>query len=589
MAVVVLVAVLCVRYFHRYRDDPKLATPAFFPRVVNDDPLAVRLSQTPPLSETEGKMLVIGAGFVGLGMSAALQRHDIPYDHVEQHDNIGGNWRYGVYETTHIISSRRTTEFKDFPMPSNYPDFPSAAQMREYLDNYAAHYHLRDRLVCGVSVLSCVPIDGGRGGWDITMQVSPTGTAPKGVMASLRGGVTAGGQKEALRSGVFASVTASEAATSGATSVITVTRRYKGVVISLGHHWAVRMPVLPGAEKFKGKVMHSKEVWSPSAEFAGKRVLVIGGGNSACDLATEAGRFGKASVISMRRGVWFIPRSFCGKPIVDLMPPWAPMWLQRLMLRAMCRLTFGSYSKNYGLPDPTTRPFDTHPTINNDLLQAIKMGRVRPKPSVRRILGPEQVEFADGTVESFDTIVAATGYQYKIPMLSSDVLPFDDGVPQLFGGMALRGHRHCYVTVGGQVRYGAGPMISIGAQALGHAIKSQDKLVHPMADILIALGDKPLKKSIHCNDVLVDPVESWNKSRDAPSHFAWLPTIERVLIRLGRLPQHPVCDRAGSSSPTAARDRSASPSLITSSPPTAERGQKPRWRHALKGGWEVNK
>jgi cation diffusion facilitator CzcD-associated flavoprotein CzcO len=80
------------------------------------------------------KHLIIGAGFVGLGIAEALQTAGIPYDQVDASDNIGGNWYHGVYTTVHIISSRKITQFSHFPMPDHYPDFPSAQQMLDYLN-----------------------------------------------------------------------------------------------------------------------------------------------------------------------------------------------------------------------------------------------------------------------------------------------------------------------------------------------------------------------------------------------------------------------------------------------------------------------
>src|SRR6266516_4639518 len=85
------------------------------------------------MTDRSAKMALIGAGPVGLGMAKALLEHKIPYEELEADDDLGGNWYHGVYETVHIISSRKTTEYADYPMPEHYPDFPSRQQMLEYL------------------------------------------------------------------------------------------------------------------------------------------------------------------------------------------------------------------------------------------------------------------------------------------------------------------------------------------------------------------------------------------------------------------------------------------------------------------------
>jgi len=102
-------------------------------------------------------MAVIGAGPVGLAVARALLQHSIPYEQLEADDDLGGNWYHGVYETAHIISSRKTTEYADFPMPAEFPDFPSAQQMLEYLNSYAEAFKLRPHIQFRTKVVMCLP------------------------------------------------------------------------------------------------------------------------------------------------------------------------------------------------------------------------------------------------------------------------------------------------------------------------------------------------------------------------------------------------------------------------------------------------
>lgn len=114
------------------------------------------------------KHLIIGAGFVGLGIAEALQTAGIPYDQVDASDNIGGNWYHGVYATAHIISSRKITQFSHFPMPNYYPDFPSAQQMLDYLNSFADRFDLRRNIELNCAVVDVRPIENNL--WQVTFK-----------------------------------------------------------------------------------------------------------------------------------------------------------------------------------------------------------------------------------------------------------------------------------------------------------------------------------------------------------------------------------------------------------------------------------
>lgn len=281
------------------------------------------------MTDYSGRMAIIGAGPCGLAVANGLQRHQLPYDQFEADDDVGGNWYHGVYTTAHIISSRKTTEYSDFPMPDDYPDFPSREQMIAYLRAYADHFKLRERIQFRTTVLMCRPLADGR--WEVELS---------------------GGEK----------------------------RIYQGVLVCNGHHWHRRWPELPG--RFAGEYFHSKDYKSPE-QLQGRRVLVIGGGNSACDIASEAARVGRSCHISLRHGYWFLPKTLFGRPLVEALPGWVPVFAQRAMLAAL-RIVFGRY-ENYGLPKPDHRIFDRHPTINSELLHYVRHGRIIPKPDIASV------------------------------------------------------------------------------------------------------------------------------------------------------------------------------------------------------------
>ncbi len=414
------------------------------------------------------KIAIIGAGFCGLGVAAALTRHGIAFDCLEADDQIGGNWYHGVYETVHIISSRQTTQYSDYPMPADYPDFPSAAQMLAYLNSYADYYRLRDHIQLNCRVERVAPA--ANDCWELTLS---------------------NGER----------------------------RIYAGVVIANGHHWDRRFPQYPG--NFSGTIIHSKDYKQPEM-LKGKRVLVIGGGNSACDIAVEAARFGQSSHISMRRGYWFMPRTMFGKPTVECIKPWMPLWFQRLFLSAMIRIIVGDYT-NYGLQQPDHKIFEKHPTINSDLLAFLKQGRITPHPDIARYEG-EEVVFVDGQRAAIDLIVCATGYHLSFPFLAEGVVEWKDGIPQLLGMFHPR-YKNIYFFGIGQARYGAGPLISAGADLLAVMIKEQRRLKHPIGAIFQKMGQKPPKT------MLVGPFEILRGVKQGRRIAPRLALLERVLLR----------------------------------------------------------
>jgi hypothetical protein len=412
--------------------------------------------------------LVIGAGFCGLGVGAAFARHRIPFDLVEADDHIGGNWYHGVYETVHIISSRKTTEYSDYPMPEDWPDFPSAAQMLEYLDRYAEHHGLHERIELRRAVTRVAPLDGDL--WEVTL---------------------AGGEK----------------------------RIYGGVVVANGHHWDKRWPKYPG--HFAGELIHSKEYKRPDA-LQNRRVLVIGAGNSACDIAVEAARFAKSAHISMRRGHWFLPKTMLGVPTVELVKPWMPIGFQRLLMRGLLQVVVGDYER-YGLEHPDHRLFEKHPTINSELLHHLRHGAITPHPDVARWDG-DGVEFTDGTREPFDLVVCATGYHLSFPFVADGVVTWKDGMPELIGGLLPPKHKNIYFFGVGQPRYGAGPLISAGADTLCTMVTTQRSLEHPLGAVLARLGQRPPKT------LLQDPHAVLRAARLGKKLLPRLPRAERWLM-----------------------------------------------------------
>ena len=421
----------------------------------------------------EQKVAVLGAGFAGLGVAAALRRHGIAYDQFEANDDVGGSWYRGAYASAHMITSKKNTAYAGFPMPEEYPHFPSRQQVLEYLRTFADLHALRDAIAFRTRVTRVAPASGGA--WDVSLESGEV-------------------------------------------------RRYGGVVIANGQHWSPRLPAYDG--EFTGEVLHSG-TYRHHSMFEGKRVLVVGGGNSAADIAVEASRVGSATHLSMRRGTWFLPKTLFGRPTVELLRPWIPMLLLRLVMKLFLRVTQGSYA-SYGLQQPADRLFDRDPTINDQLLYWLRHGRIVAHPAIRRVDG-RVVEFVDGSREEFDVLCFATGFTPSFPFLGDGVISWRGETPRLVAGMFVPGFRNLYVFGIGKLRpvprYGVGPPISAGAELLAACIRAQRALRCDLGELFRQAGGSPDRER------LLDPALVMRLIAICTRIVPWLPRIERLFDR----------------------------------------------------------
>lgn len=311
-----------------------------------------------------GSVCIIGAGPGGLAAARALKAHGVPYEHVERNASVGGVWDIDapgtpMYESAHFISSRTVSAFEGFPMPDTFPDYPSHRQVLAYLQDFADHFDLTETISFGRAVTGVTPA--GRG-WDVTLEDGQV-------------------------------------------------RRFAGVVVATGVQWVPSMPDLPG---FTGEVRHSVS-YRDAAEFSGRRVLIVGGGNSGCDIACDAANSAAKASISLRRGYWFIPKHVFGLPsdIVGGKGSFLPKPLERAALQPLLRLLVGDLTR-LGLQAPDHKLFETHPILNDQLLHHLRHGNVTPRPTIAAADGTK-VTFADGTSDDFDLVLFATGYRHAVP------------------------------------------------------------------------------------------------------------------------------------------------------------------------------
>jgi len=412
------------------------------------------------------KVALIGAGISGLGMARALKERNIAYDHFEKMPELGGNWKYGVYENVHIISSKKTTEYLEYPMPDSFPDFPKANQMLTYLKSYAKKYNLDSQIQYNTNIRNVVQ-NGDL--WDLEIE----------------------GRK---------------------------ILEYHSVIIANGHHWHTRYPKLNG--NFGGEILHSKDYKSPEY-IKGKRVLVVGAGNSAFDIAVDAGEFSEESHISMRSGRWIIPKTFFGIPSVDVMQPFLPKWFTKNFVKTLIYIQFGKYS-DYGLPEPKDEIFERHPTINSQFLYFMKHGRISPHPEIQKV-EDKKVIFKDKSSIEVDTIIFATGFHASLPMLKSLNLKYNqNGMPELIHGMFPKEFKNIYILGMGQPRYGAGPLVSLASEMICDTISISDDLQKPLGYTLSRMGAGPLEKEA------LDPFEVMERIKNFRKIVPFLATFEKI-------------------------------------------------------------
>jgi cation diffusion facilitator CzcD-associated flavoprotein CzcO len=329
---------------------------------------------------------IVGAGASGLAVAKNFVARGIAFDCLDREQDIGGLWNFGtpsgiVYETTHLVSSISSTGFDDLPMlDKDYPEYPSHERVLGYFRDLARTFGLAPHIELGKAVTRVAPRD------------------------------------ERLW----------EVAVAGETEP----RLYRGVIIASGHHDVPRMPAYPGA--FAGDIFHSRHYKSPK-QVRDRRVLVVGCGNSAADIVSDAVHGGSRVFLSIRRGYWFVPKFILGFPTGDVisyveMVP-LPRLLRRWLFQGALWLLQGPPSR-YRMPDPDYAIDQAHPTMTDEIPRLVAHGALTIKPEIARYEGG-RVAFGDGTSEAVDTIVFATGYEPVVPFLAPGLIFRPDGRPRL--------------------------------------------------------------------------------------------------------------------------------------------------------------
>tara|TARA_Y100001935_G_C17252510_1_gene481815 strand:+ start:38 stop:1309 length:1272 start_codon:yes stop_codon:yes gene_type:complete len=279
-------------------------------------------------------------------------------------------------------------EYRDYPMPDDYPDYPSHKLIYDYFQDYARQFGLYEHIQFKTAVSHIEP--------------EPDGTY--------------------------------EVTLSDGRQI-----HYDSVMVANGHHWAERWPdpEYPGQKQFKGTQFHAHHYVDPEKphNLIGKNVLVVGMGNSAMDIATEISRPGLAKnvFLSGRRGAYVFPKYLFGKPfdkLTEAFPVWVPFWFKEAVASLIFRLAVGKMS-SFGLPEPDFSIGQAHPTISNEILGRLGSGDLAYRPGIEK-MDAKNVYFVNGGSEQIDVIIWCTGYDVKFPFFDQDFISAPDNYLPLF-------------------------------------------------------------------------------------------------------------------------------------------------------------
>ncbi|MBL7665448.1 MAG: NAD(P)-binding domain-containing protein [Bacteriovoracaceae bacterium] len=329
---------------------------------------------------TQLKYAVIGAGPCGLAAARNLQRFGVDFIGFEKHSNVGGLWDIDnphstMYESAHLISSKTMTEFHEFPMKPETPDYPSHRHLCEYFRDYAEKFDLKKHFIFNATIEKVTR--------------------------------TADGNWEVQYNGK--------------------TMKVAGVIIATGTLHYPNLPSYPG--KFTGEIIHSGQYKSADI-FRNKRVLIVGAGNSGCDIAVDAVYNATKVDMSLRRGYHFVPKYIFGRPADIVGKVKVPTVIKKAVQKQILKLVMGDATR-LGFPKPDHKLFESHPIVNSLVLYHAGHGNLKIQKNIKNFEG-KTVHFEDGHSAEYDLIVYSTGYKLKFPFIDEKELNWKGACPDLY-------------------------------------------------------------------------------------------------------------------------------------------------------------
>jgi cation diffusion facilitator CzcD-associated flavoprotein CzcO len=344
------------------------------------------------MAATHYPYAIIGAGPAGLAVARNLDKLGIPFTGFEVGSTVGGLWnidnpRSTMYRSAHLISSKRMTEFKEFPMDDRVADYPHHSEVYRYFKAFAERFGLNTKYEFETEVMAVAPLDGMPDkGWQVTTR-------------SVKNG---GGASR--------------------------TRLFRGVVIANGSLSEPKRPQFAGT--FNGRLMHAAE-YKRADVFENRRVLIVGAGNSGCDIVVDAVHRARFVGLSVRRGYHFVPKYIFGRPADAVggrikLPFPLKQRIDTILLRC-----FTGDPRRFGFPRPDHALYESHPIVNSLVLHHIGHGDITLFKDVAHLDG-DAVVFRDGRRRDFDLVLTATGYNLHYPFIDRRHLNWQGAAPHLY-------------------------------------------------------------------------------------------------------------------------------------------------------------
>lgn len=350
------------------------------------------------------RICIIGAGASGITAAKACQEEGHDYVIFEMHTEFGGLWRYrdqdinglgSVAAATIINSSKEMSAFSDFPPDAEYPNYMHNTKMIKYIEDYAKLVGCEDKINFEHKVVSVqkAPTFDQDGRWRVQVQDLKT-----------------------LR---------------------TTEDTYDGVMVCTGHHVTPSWASFPGQQLFKGQIIHTHSYKTPK-DFVGKRVVVVGIGNSGGDVAVELSMVNPQVYLSTRRGAWVVHRvGPRGKPFDTLfLRRWVNFLFNHVPYRLVCSTAESFINNHFDHSQyrikPKHRIFEQHIMVNDALPNRILSGTIVMKNNIDRITETGVIFEGDTEEIPCDVIILATGYKVHFPFIDHSLVPVIDNKVDLY-------------------------------------------------------------------------------------------------------------------------------------------------------------
>ncbi|KAF7818492.1 putative indole-3-pyruvate monooxygenase YUCCA5 [Senna tora] len=320
--------------------------------------------------------VIVGAGPSGLASAACLRDQGVPFMVLERADCIASLWQKRTYDRLKLHLPKQFCQLPNLPFPQHFPEYPSKRQFIDYLESYAKHFEINPRFN---ECVQSARYDETSGLWRVKT-ISSSGSTRSEMEYICR-----------------------------------------WLVVATGENAECVMPEIEGLAEFKGEIIHASD-YKSGENFRGKKVLVVGCGNSGMELSLDLCNHNASPSMVVRSSVHVLPREILGKSTFELammMMKWLPLWFVDKLLLILAWLVLGNTEK-YGLKRPSMGPLELKntegktPVLDIGALEKIRSGDIKIVPGIKRFNDGE-VELVNGEKMEIDAVVLATGYRSNVP------------------------------------------------------------------------------------------------------------------------------------------------------------------------------